>query len=72
MKLGQVATFSRSTAVPSLDTPLTELFWHVVKTVFGNMPGHGRPAKGVWPTSLTLGRLGLGLVPHHPSLPCCP
>jgi hypothetical protein len=63
MKLGRAATFSRSTAFPILDTPLTDLLWNVVKTVFGNTPGPGRPTKGVGSTGPTL---GLGLVPHCP------
>jgi hypothetical protein len=65
MILGQVATFSRSTTVSTLDTPLTNLLWHVVKTVFGNTPGHG------WSTSPTLGRLGPCLVSHRPLVSYC-
>jgi hypothetical protein len=44
MKLGRATTLSRSTAFPTLDTPLTDLLGHVVKTVFGNTPGPGRLA----------------------------
>jgi hypothetical protein len=35
----------------------------MVKMVFGNVPGTGRPAKGVGSAGPTLGQLGLGLVP---------
>jgi hypothetical protein len=72
MKLGWAVTFSRSTAFPTLDTPLTDLLWHVVKMVFGYTPGSGRPAKGVGPSSSTLGQLGPGLVLHHPFVSYCP
>jgi hypothetical protein len=66
MKLGRAATFSRSAAFPTLDTTLTNLLWHVVKTVFGNTPGPGQPA------SPTLGHLGLGLVPRRLFVSYCP
>jgi hypothetical protein len=66
MKLGRAAMFSRSTAFPTLDTPLTDLLWHVVKTYFGNTPGPDRPA------GPTLGRLGPGLVPRSPFVSYCP
>jgi hypothetical protein len=72
MKLGRAATFSCSTAFLTLDTPLTDWPWHMIKTIFGNTPGPGRPAKGVWPAGPTLGQLGLDLVPHHPFVPYCP
>jgi hypothetical protein len=65
-ELGWAATFSCSTAFPTLDTPLTDLLWHVVKTVFGNALGPGRPTKGVGPVGPTLGLLGLSLVPRRP------
>jgi hypothetical protein len=44
----------------------------MVKMVFGNMLGPGGPAKGVAPVSPALGRLGLGLVTHHPFVSYCP
>jgi hypothetical protein len=43
----------------------------MVKTVFGNTLGPVRPAKGVVPTRLTLGRLGPGLMPHCPFMSYC-
>jgi hypothetical protein len=66
MKLVQAATFSRSTIFPTLDTPLTDLLWPVVKMVFGNTSGPGRTAKGVGSAGPTLGRLIPGLLPRHP------
>jgi hypothetical protein len=63
--------FSHSTAFPTLDTPLTNLLRHVVKTVFGNTPGPGQPAKGARPVGPTLGRLGPSLVPRRPFVPYC-
>jgi hypothetical protein len=69
MRLG--TTFPPCTAFPTLDTPLTDLLRHVVKTVFGNVPTHGRRAKVIWPTSHTLARLSLCFVPHHPLVSYC-
>jgi hypothetical protein len=72
MTLGRAATFSRTTTFPILDTPHTDLLWHVVNIVLWKAPGPGQPAKGVGPTGPTLGRLGLGLMPHHPFGSYCP
>jgi hypothetical protein len=72
MKLGQAATFSCSTTFSTLVTPLTNLLWHVVKMVFINTPGPGRPAKGVGPAGPTVGQLGPGLVPRRPFMSYCP
>jgi hypothetical protein len=72
MKLGWVATFSRSTTFHTLDTPLTNLLCHVVKTVFGNTLGPGRQANGLWPAGPTFGQLGPGLVPRRPFMSYCP
>jgi hypothetical protein len=44
MKLGRAVTFSHCSTFPTLDSPLTNLLWHVMKTVFGNAPGPGRLA----------------------------
>jgi hypothetical protein len=38
---------------------------HVDKTVFGNVPTHGRPAKVMWLVGHTLARLSPCFVPHH-------
>jgi hypothetical protein len=44
----------------------------MVKMVFGNVSGPGRPAKGVGPTDPTFGWLGPGLEPHCPFVSYCP
>jgi hypothetical protein len=49
----------------ALDTLSTASARHVDKTVFGNPPTHGRPAKVMWPASHTLARLNPCFVPHH-------
>jgi hypothetical protein len=66
MQLGRAAKYGHSTAFPTLDTLLTDLLLQMVKRAFGNALGPGRLAKGVGPTSPTLGRLGPGLVPCRP------
>jgi hypothetical protein len=60
-----------SSSFPTLDTPLTDLPWHVVKTVFENVQTHGRPAKVMWPAGHTLARLSLCFVPYHPLVSYC-
>jgi hypothetical protein len=49
----------------ALDTLSIASAGHVDKTVFGNTPTHGRPAKVMWPVSHTLARLIPCFVPHH-------
>jgi hypothetical protein len=56
---------SSCTAFPTLDTPLTDLLWHVVKMVFGNVPTHGWLAKVMWPASHTMAWLSLCFMPRH-------
>jgi hypothetical protein len=50
----------------ALDTPCTDLPWHVDKAEFENVPTPGRLAKEVGPAGPSLARLGLSFVPHHP------
>jgi hypothetical protein len=49
----------------ALDTLSTTSAGHVDKTVFGNAPTYGRPAKVMWPVGHTLAQLSPCLVPHH-------
>jgi hypothetical protein len=49
----------------ALDTLSTASARHVDKTVFGNAPTHGRPAKVMWPAGHTFARLSPCFVPHH-------
>jgi hypothetical protein len=50
----------------ALDTPCTDLPWHVGKVEFEKAPTLGWPAKEVGSASPTLARLGSSFVPHHP------
>jgi hypothetical protein len=52
------------TAFLTLDTLLTDLSWHVLKTDFKKTPNPSQPAKGVGPVGPTLAQLGPGFVPH--------
>jgi hypothetical protein len=65
MQLGQVAKFTPCTAFLTLDIPLTDSLWHMVKTSFGNVPTHGWLAKVLWLGGYTLAQLSLCFVPHH-------
>jgi hypothetical protein len=59
---GQVSSLHRLWALDTLSTASAS---HVDKTVFGNAPTHGRPAKVMWPASHTLARLSPCFVPCH-------
>jgi hypothetical protein len=50
----------------ALDTPCTDLCWHVGKAEFEKAPTPGRPKMEVGPVGPTLAQLGPGFVPHHP------
>jgi hypothetical protein len=59
---GQVSSLNHLWA---MDTLSTASVGHVDKTVFGNAPTHGRPAKVMWPTGHTLARLSPCFMPRH-------
>jgi hypothetical protein len=49
----------------AFDTLSTASNGYVDKTVFGNAPTHGHPAKLMWLAGQTLAQLSPSFVPHH-------